>query len=315
MGSLSRAVLMPLVPACLALAACAGAVDAVPPCTKSFAWEGTSKSRSVSVHSAKRKTSYSASLFRPANQHRFPGRRPVVVVLRAGCGLSWAARDLAGHGYVVLVLNQAGQGSDWRTDMDALRGAMRFLGSKGNPYRHSTNPHRIGLTGWSAATGAVSLMQGQDHRVRAIVAMDDLVRVFGKHLPGGAATVHPRVPGLGLASEHEYPNSTDRDRMKKGGYSAWRAAKVPSMEVVLRGMVHGDFTSSGTEAQRRRAAHYVRAWFDRWLAGHRSATKRLLARRVLDQPLSQILSTYYRSAAYLPGRLTTPDLLARLRAH
>lgn len=47
--------------------------------------------------------------------------------------------------------------------------------------------------------------------------------------------------------------------------------------------------------------------FDRWLRGDRTATTRLLARTVAGQPVEQVLSSRFRSAAAVDGR-NCPDL-------
>ena len=84
------------------------------------------------------------------------------------------------------------------------------------------------------------------------------------------------------------------------------------MTLVMRGFEHGSFTSGGTEDQLRSVGHFLLAWFDRYLRRERSATRRILARRVTGQPTRRLLSTTFHSAAYLPARIDCEDYAACL---
>jgi hypothetical protein len=79
------------------------------------------------------------------------------------------------------------------------------------------------------------------------------------------------------------------------------------MTLVMRGFEHSSFTSRGTQPQLRRVGHFLLAWFDRYLMRDRAATRRLLARRVDGVPTRRLLSTTFRSAAYLPGTIDRED--------
>ena len=122
------------------------------------------------------------------------------------------------------------------------------------------------------------------------------------------------MPSLGEASDGG-PNVLQPDA-KKTAFDVWRNASVPSMEIVFRGSNHlqwgqgagtpvdlGDadphLLQNGTTYQR--FEYYTRAWFDLWLKGDATAKDRLMATDVLGTPTTDLLSTKYRSAAFLPG--------------
>jgi dienelactone hydrolase len=137
--------------------------------------------------------------------------------------------------------------------------------------------------------------------------------------------VHAVAPALGLASDAQWTQdptglaSASRDD-KKTAFMAWRKAGVPSMELVLAGVNHLQFSQSSTSNETLifRIAYYTRAWFDRWLGHDDSATVRLTSCSVPDQNgqmegLGAFLSTNYRSAYYLPtdtGVLNDDDIQA-----
>jgi hypothetical protein len=86
------------------------------------------------------------------------------------------------------------------------------------------------------------------------------------------------------------------------------------MEVVVRDATHGEWMQFPalypSEASLRRLAWYTRAWFDLYLRGDRSAVGRLLADPVLDTPREEVLSSRFRSAAFLPTfHVDCPDLV------
>lgn len=79
----------------------------------------------------------------------------------------------------------------------------------------------------------------------------------------------------------------------------------------MRDAGHNDFAQTRImerEAQLRVFAYYTRAWFDRFLRRDTSATRRLLARKVLGQTRAQLFSETFRSAAFLDG-LDCPDFV------
>jgi hypothetical protein len=297
------------------------------PSQPSYAWMGASVAQPVLFASLTQPSGqrvYRGTILRPGDLRRYGGRRPAVVLQHGlngnQCALWWAARDLAGHGYVTLVYTTPDSAA-----FDAMPSAVAFLRSRFNPLGSLTDGARIGLSGHSLGSIVTSDVQGSpDPGVRAAVAFDNLHHwLLGD--PGAAqiscvgapsAPVAPRVPALGFAKDapcSSNPSLAPPD-LKLSGWSWWRAHGVPSMDLVMRGFDHGDFAGAGSEAQHRELAHYVEAWFDRWLRGRRSADARLLARRVLGAPAADLLSERFRSGAYLPPRTSTSDFAACLRS-
>jgi hypothetical protein len=298
------------------------------PTQPSFSWMGRWVAQPVSIPSLTKPggiAAYEGTIVRPANRLRYRGRRAAVVLQHglggSQCALWWAARDLAGHGYVAIVSTAPRGASNIAAFVnaeDATRSDVAFLRSHANPFGPATDGQRIGLAGHSLGSIVVSdVQQDQDPGVRAIVALDNLHRwVLGD--PGAAemtcvgspaGQVTPRVPALGFAKDSpcsSNPTLSPPD-LKEAGWSWWRANRVASMELVMRGFTHGAFATGGTEAQHRQLAHFVEAWLDRWVLGRRPAAARLLSRRVLGQPAASLLSTRFLSGAYLPPRVNTDD--------
>ena len=234
------------------------------------------------------------------------------------CGLWWIARDLAGHGYIALVLTHDGNLSG---HVRAARSAVRWLRSTANPYRRLTDRTRIGLAGHSQGSNAIQLVQQDEAGVRAIVALDSLKR-YANGDPAAAvgcrgtrSPIKPRVPALGFAMDFpcaQRPTKLDPE-LKKTGHRNWKAARLPTMTLVMRGYDHSDFTARGSPKQLRRVHHFVIAWFDRYLLGLRAATRRLLATEVYGQPTEDLLSRRFRSAVALPRALNCEDYRLCLR--
>jgi hypothetical protein len=224
------------------------------------------------------------------------------------CGLWWAARFLAGQGYVSLVLTDDG---NLVQHEQAVRTGVRWLRSDANPFRDITRAGEIGLAGHSQGSNASMLAQDEPG-VRALVALDSL-KAHANGDPAAAVgcngrprrPIAPRVPALGFAMDYpcvQKPTDVNPE-LKKTGHAAWRSARQPTMTLVMRGYEHSSFTARGTERQLRDVSHFLLAWFDRYLRNDRGATDRLLAKRVNGRRTSGLLSTTYRSAAYLPGRI------------
>jgi hypothetical protein len=285
----------------LALPAAAGA-DANPcPAQATSEWQGESRFRQVTVTGG-----YEGTVLRPHD-----GRKhPAVVVMhgRGGsqCGLWWAARFLAGHGYVALVLTHDG---DLAGHQQAVRDGISFLRSRANPYRRFTKRSRLGAVGHSQGSNAVMLAQGDDRRIDAIVALDSLKRTARGDRAAAVGCLNPRdpvaprVPALGLAMDlpcADRPNFAPPD-LKLTGFEAWRAAGLPTLTAVLAGFAHESFTARGTEAQQRLVARYLKRWLKRYLRRDRDA---------LDSILTDTapLSVRFRSAAFIPGKIDCGDL-------
>jgi hypothetical protein len=108
------------------------------------------------------------------------------------------------------------------------------------------------------------------------------------------------------------PTVTDPE-LKKTGHALWKSSGEPTMTLVMRGFEHSSFTSRGTEEQLKDVGYFMLAWFDRYLLRDRSATRRLVARRVNGVRTRRLLSTTFLSAAYLPGRIDCEDYARCLR--
>jgi hypothetical protein len=207
--------------------------------------------------------------------------------------------------------------------VDAIQTGLNYLTSPYDPFAGSVDPNELGAAGHSLSARAVSYAQMTDHRIKAIVAWDNLAsdltgdagspsgggdcgQLIGGEVPGSTHPVTPTVPALGEASDGRgscEPTVTDPD-LKKTAYEVWRHAGVPAMEVVFGGSTHTDWaqnntTLSGTKLQN--FEYYTRAWFDRFLLGDTTADQRLLAATVNGQAASSIFSTKWRSAAFLDG--------------
>jgi dienelactone hydrolase len=268
------------------------------------AWQGASVSRPVTVDGLE------GTVLAPAAR-RYRGRRPGVVLMHGAggtqCGLWWAARDLAGHGYIALVLTHDGPLAG---HVAATRAGISFLLSARNPYARRTDPARIGVAGHSQGSNAALVAQQQDPRIDAIVALDSL-KAFAHGdrsafvgCVGPRQPITPRVPALGLARDSgcpQRPQDTD-PAQKLDGHRVWHAAGIATATLVLRGFAHASFARGGSDAQHRLAGRYLLAWFDRWLGGRRGALRPIL------RPRAGVLSTRFRSAAFIPGRIDTEHL-------
>jgi hypothetical protein len=331
----------------VALAVCAPPASATSPCPD---WPFTSPNKSVykkvtvkSVVGGSDQAKYKGIIVRPRKTPK--GKKiPGVVVLhgRGGnrCGLWWAARLLASHHYIALVVSMD-PGVDVAHASDiadvAARSSVSFLRSHKDPYRRYLNRGDLGIVGHSQGSMGASRAQSDLPHVKAIVGMDNL-RAFGYDDPGGigcaiAGTqpVTPKVPGLGIGSETGCGPRTD----KLAGYHAWRAltaagtpvpgrAPLPTMEVVLAHSDHGSFGGGGPHTVKHRSqlkasGYYMRAWFDRWLKHNHGAQARLLDPTPMGTAIDDLLSAKspmgpmlnpaaFHSAAYLPGLIDCEDL-------
>ena len=308
-------------------APCAGQVVA--------SWQGASVGQDITIPSLTQpngNTSYAGSIFRPEDLTAYPGPRPLVVLQHGlggnRCGLYWAARLLAGHGYITMTWTSPQQGDNGKAflnGLDATRSAIAFAKTSANPLLAITDNSRIGISGHSMGSIITSVLQAYpDPGIKAAIASDNLRRwITGD--PGAAANeclgarsaeVTPTVPTLGFAKDEPcngLPTVTDPD-LKQAGFQWWRSHGVPSMELVMAGFNHGDFVQGGSDLQHRYLAHYYLAWFGRWILGDESQTPALLAETVEGAPTTSILSSHYLSGAYLPPGLDTSDYVAWLRS-
>ncbi|MDQ6839066.1 MAG: hypothetical protein M3137_12240 [Actinomycetota bacterium] len=263
---------------------------------------------------------YDGTILRPADTARYPGLRPSVVLMHGiygeQCQMWWLARYLAGAGYVTLTLTSPTppeHNASYGVAIDAARSAVHFLANPlENPYGTATDPGDIGLAGWSEGSVVASVAQGLSDmgNVRAIVALDDLRGSFlgdsGAPLtfcsPPVAGEVAPRVPALGFASDTAcdvQPTNTSPS-LKLSGFSRWRDAGVPAVELPLAGYSHFDYDTSGPKLSLVGAL--IRAWLDAWLAGRPGALGAFSVCHTDGLTTPGILSATFDSGAYLPSR-------------
>ncbi len=186
---------------------------------------------------------FTGDVFAPRS-HRFDGLRPTAAVMHgidaSPCSIRWIDRLLASKGYVVI-----------------------------DVYRLPTPRHTT-----AHDNPVLSVLQSQLPNVQAVVAMDNLKR-YGANDHGSALICSgvqslqavPKVPALGFASDaqcKDTPAGTPIDpEEKKPGYEWWRQFKQPTMELVLRGFTHPDFSDGGSNAQLTIVAYYMVAWLAR----------------------------------------------------
>ena len=219
----------------------------------------------------------------------------------------WAAEDLAANGYIAMTYDVQGQGDSdllgedcpgdcsgvpYQQDYNFFQGAEDSLGfflSDANPARGSLDGDRVGLAGHSLGAAAVSEVGQCDSRVKAIVAWDNLrapdacdgATIAPEHQSGSTA----RVPALGISNDYGFwmePTTERPDPLaQQGGYLALKEAGLDTMEVVLRGATHLEYTYiplvlPASRLGERFASHYTVAWFDRYLKGDENAFDRLV---------------------------------------
>jgi len=326
-----------------------------------YEWQGEWQSREVAFPSSSTGAELYGVLFAPADLSGLEMLPAVVIVPGSGPSVQshvqWAARDLAGHGYLSLTVDPQGVGrsavlgssacgpargayegqspcpgvpfQQASNYVDAVVSGIDFLLSPENPFSELVDPSEIGAAGHSLAARGVSWLQGEDVRIKAIVAWDNLAKdvagddgtpsgggpastFIGGELPGTSHPSVPRVPAMGQASDSRGSTTPANDdpSQKKAAYEVWRAAGVATMEIVFRGASHFDWVQTNPNAKeplQRLSAYYTRAWFDRYLRNDTSALERLLASSVNGAPTEDLLSEQFTSAAFLDG-LDCPDL-------
>lgn len=319
------------------LGAPSGASAAVPcPAQAHYQWMGDSVSETVTIPSLTHPygiASYAGTIVRPADQTAYPGVRPLVLLQHGlggnQCAQWWTAQDLAGHGYVAVVWTApvgAGTTAAFVNAVDAMRSARAFVRTPANPYAAFSDTTRMALAGHSLGSIVASFVQQDaDPGVRAIIALDTLRRSLTGD-PGGAVfecvppegvEITPRVPALGFAKDepcNARPGYAPAD-LKLAGFSRWREANVPAVELVMAGYKHLDFATPGSEARHRDLAYFIEGWLARWLLDDPAGERRLFAEAVDGRPIEDLLSTRFLSGAYLPGRVDSTDFRAFLSDH
>lgn len=161
-----------------------------------------------------------------------------------------------------------------------------------NPLWQRLDRKRVGIAGHSYGAFAVSLVGQEDSRVKAIVGFDTLNPVDEK-----AARIH--APALNITSEDFFlpndpgnPPDSESNGTITGGtgprqaYNQLRAHGVDAGLVTLRSSGHNEASyggsSMGSRYGERVALYYTLAWFDRYLKGERTGTRRLLDQIIDD---------------------------------
>lgn len=316
-----------------------------------YDWQAGWQSCEVTFRSRLHGSTLYAVLFAPERFDPARDQLPVVVIgPGSATGVQsqyqWAARELAANGYIAITVDPQGVGNSELVDypqtsdnyIDAAVSTLDFIESDANPLRQNTDISRIGVAGHSLSAFALSWLQGEDTRIKAIVAWDNLATTDTGDkgtTAGGPASegigqvtggrpplvtplrpVRPRVPAMGQANDSS--QETDPE-VKKIAYNAWREAGVPSMEISFLGKGHIDWAqgrtadASSDSAKSRELQlfqYYNRAWFDLWLKNDASAIQRLTATSVLGLPLAEIMEPAFHSALYLPAAgIDCPDIL------
>jgi hypothetical protein len=208
-----------------------------------------------------------------------------------------------------------------------------------NPYWQLIDPNRLGIAGHSLGATGVSVVQGLDpwpgvighgapNPVKVTVAWDNLAA------PGAGMFSTPpykiRTPALGSSNDYSLvvqPYTSEPDpEGKKTAFTAWEKAGQPSMQVVIQGGTHYEYsliaqspapfpTSNWKTWGNPFADHYSLAWIDRWLKkpgepGYADADQRLLA----DRDWGNRMSFYFRSARAFPDRAGLPHVCQDIRA-
>jgi len=307
---------------------------------------GPDKTYSGSVFIAKR------FLIRTQAKVRLPMAMVMHGIDGTPCGVRWISRLLAYKGFVVIdayrlpTTNQTDHDNgvlQTTLHMNAMHSAVKFLRSNANPYRSYVNRKRVVLAGHSLGASALSVLQSQIANVQTVIGLDNL-KAFGTGDLGSALEcdapampVTPKVPALGMSSDHACntlgapPTPSNQPpacavpftgsppycdpELKKPAYNLWHNATptpIASMELVMSGFSHPDFSESGTNAQLQRVAYYMLNWLDRFEFGHASANAKLTTQTpvIAGHPVARaaILSKVFNSAVFIPGAIDCPVL-------
>lgn len=183
-----------------------------------------------------------------------------------------------------------------------------------NPFWRLVDRRRIGLAGHSTGTGVVEQISREDRRVDAVVLWDAVDYGPSGQLESYPAPADPRKPLLALWADYGLPalpySEPPDPKARFQIFDAYREAGVDTMNLVIRGGSHSEFSyladpiAGATLRGIDLAAWYSLAWFDKYLRGRRGADSRLLTDRwtndareaVVDRRGDgNLISTYYRS--------------------
>jgi dienelactone hydrolase len=202
-----------------------------------------------------------------------------------------------------------------------------------NPFWNLLDPSRVGIAGHSYGAAGVSYIGQWDHRVKAIVAWDNLGGPGPKagSVPGSGnsqtigeadcpadpadrTTVPITKPALGMSADYGLPptpnTSLPDPRAKEQESLAYTKAGVDTGELIIRGGSHLDFSFIPNQAFGASLRGpdmidwYTSAWFDKYLKHDPTADKRLLTERWRNDPVEKsvdpngdpnVFSFYYYS--------------------
>ena len=185
-----------------------------------------------------------------------------------------------------------------------------------NPLWQLLNPSASGLAGHSYGAAGVSYIGQWDHRVKAIVAWDNLGGPGPKagSVPGSGSsqtigesdcpadpadrtTVPITKPALGMSADYGLPptpNTSLPDPTAKEQESlAYTKAGVDTGELIIRGGSHLDFSFIPNQAFGASLRGpdmidwYTSAWFDKYLKHDPAADKHLLTQRWRNDPVEK----------------------------
>jgi dienelactone hydrolase len=234
---------------------------------------------------------------------------------------SWFAQGMAEAGYVVLIIDPQGQGDsencghapdgtqtscpstnqpvDTRSAIDFIVSSPSSpypwaLGTNAvgtptfNPLWENVDIDHVGIAGHSLGAIAVTPIGQEDPRVDAVISYDNLDQTLGP-------TVPRRTPSLFFSTDYAFPAtgapkaSPPNPAQHLGAFDQLSAANVDTMSITTRASDHYEFSYQPSPADfpasrygERVAFFYSLAWFDRYLKGHASATRRLTAYRFDD---------------------------------
>ncbi|MGZ4249492.1 MAG: hypothetical protein ACXVUE_14440 [Solirubrobacteraceae bacterium] len=202
-----------------------------------------------------------------------------------------------------------------------------------NPFWQLLNRSEIGLAGHSYGAAGVSYIGQWDHRVKAVVAWDNLggpgpdagsvpgsgsSQTIGEQGcpadPADRTTVPITKPALGMSADYGLPptpnTSLPDPRAKEQESLAYTKAGVDTGELIIRGGSHLDFSFIPNQAFGASLRGpdmidwYTSAWFDKYLKHDPTADKRLLTQRWRNDPVEKsvdpngdpnVFSFYYYS--------------------
>jgi len=267
------------------------------------------------------------------------GQLPAIMVVPGGGGnpdaFKWVGQNLASAGYIVFCVKVVLHNREGENPMYPDPNAWSFVAAgsgaidlaldpERNPWHSLVDPSRIGVTGFSQGSRAMSHAVAHDQRIGAAVIFDNFqVSIHGDYgsatigrypTPPSTEWVVPRVPVLGIASDGG--RFSDRD-VKKTAFNHYRTQGIDTMLLVMEGWNHMRHFSEGRnglpDENERILSHYTLAWFDHHLKGI-DRTESLLASRVpsTPKPVAELLDRRYRSGVFLNGIMDSEDWRASL---